>query len=181
MPDLEEKLWDEEEVHGEDELQQEVSGGLASPLASEESMRKSLESIRHGDDKLSKRRASILSKVRERDTYEHFPLDFIEYIDLAYLSAATGDEFALLRGKREDILYHGTRFNCHIEDHDLLIDALKSHKLRLEIHSHPDVEKITPSFDDRNFLKAIGQRKSKIISSYTGQIREFTDNEFEDL
>ena len=30
MPDLEEKLWDEEEAHREDEWKQEVNGGLAS-------------------------------------------------------------------------------------------------------------------------------------------------------
>lgn len=180
MPDLGDELWSDETL-GNDELQAEESRGLSSPLASEESMRISLASLRRGDGGLNKRRQSILDRVPDSDTYASFPLNAIEYKDLAYLSAATNDEFALLRGKHEDILYHGTRFNCHIEDHDILMDALKSHKLRLEIHSHPDVGEITASLDDRMFLRGIDQKKSKIISSYTGQIKEFTDNRFEDF
>ena len=39
--------------------------------------------------------------------------------------------------------------------------------------SERDYEKITPSSDDRKFLKVIGQKYSKIISSYTGKIAKF--------
>lgn len=181
MPDLDDELWSGEEVRSNDELQKGANRGLSSPLASEESMRISLESLRKGYDGLNRHRQSLLSRVPERDTYASFPLNAIEYKDLAYLSAETGDEFALLRGKHEDVLYHGTQLHCHIEDSDTLMALLQTHKLRLEIHSHPDFGKIAPSSGDRNFLKAIGQKKSKIISSYTGKILEFSDNEFEDL
>ena len=29
--------------------------------------------------------------------------------DLAFLTAKTGDEFAILKGKKEDILFHGSK------------------------------------------------------------------------
>lgn len=187
MPDLDDEPWNNKEAYSSDVLQKEnlvqfeENNGLSSPLASEESMRNSLESLRQGRAGLNRHRQSLLNRVPDRDTYASFPLDTVKDKDLAYLSAETGDEFALLRGKHEDILYHGTQLNCHIENSDTLMALLIAHKVVLEIHSHPDFGKITPSFDDRNFLKAIGQKKSKIISSYTGQVREFTDSEFEDL
>jgi hypothetical protein len=164
--------------------QKEVSErvrGLASPLASEASTRNSLQSIREQRDGLNKHRQSLLERVPERETFASFRVNSIEDRDLAYLSASTGDEFALLRGKNEDILYHGTQYHCHIEKSDILMALLESHKVRLETHTHPDREQIIPSSDDRNFIASIGQKGSKIVSSYTGQIIEFTANLFEDL
>ena len=40
---------------------------------------------------------------------------FLSMKDLAYLTAKTGHEFAILRGKREDILFHGTDRRCIFE------------------------------------------------------------------
>lgn len=192
MPDLDDELWGNEEreaafsAEGEEsrnneELQKEINRGLSSPLASEESTRISLEFVRQGRAGLNRHRQYLLNRVPDRDTYASFPLNTVEYKDLAYLSAETGDEFALLRGKSEDILYHGTQLHCHIENSDTLMALLMTRKLVLEIHSHPDFERITPSFEDRMFLKAIGQKKSKIISSYTGQIHEFSSDRFGDI
>ncbi len=155
--------------------------GLSSPLASEESTRISLESIREQRDGLNKHRQSLLDRVPERETFASFKVNSIEDKDLAYLSAATGDEFALFRGKNEDILYHGTRYHCHIEKSDVLMGLLESHKVRLEAHTHPDRERIIPSFDDRDFIKSIGQKNSKIVSSYTGKVIVFSDNVYNDL
>ena len=155
--------------------------GLSSPLSSEESTRISLESIRAQRDGLNRHRQSILDRIPERETWCSFKLNTIEDKDLAYLSAATGDEFALLRGKNEDILYHGTPAHCHIEKSDTLMTLLNTHKVRLEIHTHPDYEKIIPSNDDRMFIASFGQKSSKIISSYTGKIIEFHSNMFEDI
>ena len=82
--------------------------GLSSPLASEESTRISLQYIREQRDGLNKHRQSLLNRVPEQEQWAVFSLESIEDKDLAYLSAATGDEFALLRGKNQDILYRGT-------------------------------------------------------------------------
>ena len=157
------------------------SNYLSSPLASEESTIRSLASIRNQEDGLNRHRQSLLSRVPERREYASFPVYTVEDKDLAYLSAATGDEFALLRSKQEDILYHGEPFHCHIEQSDTLMELLLSHKCRLEIHSHPDMDKIIPSADDRKFLKYIKQTTSRIISGYTGQVVTFSQNIFDDV
>lgn len=155
--------------------------GLSSPLASEESTRISLQYIREQRDGLNRHRQSLLNRVPEREKWAVFSLNSIEDKDLAYLSAATGDEFALLRGKNEDILYRGTAAHCHIEKDELLISLLQEHKICLECHSHPDYEIIVPSQDDRDFIASFGQKSSRIISSYTGKVITFNANRFEDL
>lgn len=162
-------------------LRQDKLRGLSSPLASDESTRISLASIREQRDGLNRHRQSILDRVPEQETWSSFRLNAIEDKDLAYLSAATGDEFALLRGRSEDILFHGTSFHCHLEKSDTLMELLISHKVRLEIHTHPDFDRVIPSSDDRRFIASFGQNSSKIISSYTGKIIEFHANIFDDI
>lgn len=98
--------------------------------------------------------------------------------DLAYLSAATHHEFALLRGKTKDIVFHGTDRHCKFDEE--LLTLLKIKKLRLIAHTHPDFDSIKPSADDRDFLKYIEQSKSIIISYITGYTMEFTNNIFDD-
>lgn len=155
--------------------------GLSSPLASEESTRISLQYIREQRDGLNKHRESLLSRVPERDSWAVFTLHSIEDKDLAYLSAATGDEFALLRGKNQDILYRGDSLHCRIEKDELLMNLLEGHKICLECHSHPDFGTIVPSQDDRNFIASFGQKTSRIVSSYTGKVITFNANRFDDL
>lgn len=156
--------------------------GLASPLASEESTRISLQYIREQRDGLNQHRQSLLNRVPEQEKWAVFSLNSIEDKDLAYLSAATGDEFALLRGKKEDILYRGNSLHCHIEKDELLMSLLKEHKISLECHSHPDYDKIIPSQDDRDFIARFGQKSSRIVSSYTGKVITFkADGFFDDF
>ena len=159
----------------------EIVEGLSSPLASEESTRLSLECIRTGKAGLNQHRLSLLNRVPESESWSSFKLNTIEYRDLAYLSAATGDEFALLRGRSEEILYHGSKYHCHLEKSETLMELLESHKVSLEIHTHPDYGRIIPSSDDRAFLLHIGQKSSRIISSHTGKIMIFHANLFDDI
>ena len=153
--------------------------GIESPLASSASTRISLEAIRNKEAGLNEHRSKLLSRVSDRECWGTFPVNSIEIKDLAYLSAATGDEFAFLRSKHSDILYHGTPYRCKIEEDDDLMILLNSHKAELVAHTHPDYEAIIPSAADRNFIRSYGQKKSKIISAYTGQIIEFTSDMFE--
>lgn len=155
--------------------------GLSSPLASNESTRISLQYIREKRDGLNKHRQSLLNRVPEQEVWAVFPLNSIEDKDLAYLSAETGDEFALLRGKKQDILYRGNAMHCHIERDELLMSLLQDRKIRLECHSHPDYDKIIPSQDDRNFIAMFGQKTSRIVSSYTGKVITFDANRFNDI
>ena len=148
-------------------------------LSSSKSTRISLEAIRDGEAGLNERRKKMLTRVPDRGDYASFKRDTIELKDLAYLTAAVGDEFALLRGKDIDVLFHGTPVSCGFDEtlEKLLID----HKLEIVGHSHPG--EITPvvSSDDREALAKIGQKKSKIISAMTGEILEFGQDMFEDL
>ncbi|MCQ2549935.1 MAG: hypothetical protein MJ134_07830 [Lachnospiraceae bacterium] len=155
--------------------------GLASPLASEESTQISLQYIREQRDGLNKHRESLLNRVPKRESWAIFSLNSIEDKDLAYLSASTGDEFALLRGKKQDILYRGNSLHCHIEKDELLMNLLEGHKICLECHSHPDYGTIVPSQDDRDFIASFGQKSSRIVSSYTGKVITFHANRFDDL
>lgn len=152
---------------------------LATPLASSESIRISLESIRNKEAGLNEHRRNILQRIPDQETWSAFRINAIEIKDLAYLSAATGDEFALIRSKTKDIVYHGNPTGCRIEKEDELMLLLVNHKAELIAHTHPDFDRIIPSAEDRNFIKSYGQKSSKIISAYTGQIVEFTTNMFD--
>ena len=148
-------------------------------LESTESMKNSLEAIRKGQAGLSERRKKLLSRVPYSGDWVSLQNRSITTKDIAYLSAATQHEFALLRGKKEDIIFHGTTYHCEFAGE--LFDMLKSGKLCLVAHTHPDSRNIIPSAADRKFLKIIGQEKSVIISYITGMQKEFTSNVFEEL
>ena len=148
-------------------------------LSSSASTRISLEAIRNKHAGLTQKRESILAQVPNSNDWATFHKDAIDIKDLAYLAAKTGDEFALLRGKTKDVVFHGVKYHCHIEGE--LLELLKTKNLRLIAHTHPDYGEICPSNDDRNFLKYIGQKTSKIISSITGIEQTFSANPFDDI
>lgn len=135
-------------------------------LSSTKSTRTSLESIRSGEGGLNEKRRAILERVPNTSDWAKFAKDSICNKDLAYLSAAVGHEFALLRGKNEDILFHGSQLKCNFDD--VLAEMLYDGKLRLICHSHPGEEYPVPSDDDRDTLILIGQSSSSIISGLTG-------------
>lgn len=148
-------------------------------LSSSASTRTSLDAVRNNRAGLTQKRERILAQVPHSNDWASFKRDAISIKDLAYLAAKTGDEFALLRGKTNDIVFHGVKYHCHIEG--TLLDLLKTKNLRLIAHTHPDYGEIYPSNDDRDFLKYIGQKTSKIISSVTGVEQIFSANPFDDI
>ena len=148
-------------------------------LSSSESTRISLEAVRLGEAGLNQHRQSLLNRVPNQNDWAALPRDSVTIKDIAYLSAATHDEFALLRGKSKDIIFHGERACCRFNDE--LIGLLKMKKLRLVVHSHPDYNKIESSEDDRQFLRYIGQKKSLIVSFITGDVKAFSGNVFGDI
>lgn len=182
LDDMLDSFYDSENREDENAIKKDNDmRGLSSPLASEESTKISLQYIREQRDGLNKHRQALLNRVPERETWAVFSLNSIEDKDLAYLSASTGDEFALLRGKNQDVLYRGNSLHCHIEKDELLMSLLQDHKICLECHSHPDYETIIPSQDDRDFIASFGQKTSRIVSSYTGKTITFHADRFEDL
>lgn len=164
----------------DDRLQEGTNNRPTSPLGSTESTRRSLESVRQGYDGSYRHRQARLIRVPNKDTYASLPVNSIKDKDLACLSAATGDKFAALR-RKIDVLYHGPPLHCHIENSETLMWLLNSHKLVLEVHCHLDFDRISPSFDGRNFLRAIGPKEIRIISSYTAEIITFSADWYDDM
>jgi len=156
-----------------------VKGNNASLLtiSSSASTKISLEAIRVGKAGLDAHRQIMLIRIPDTGDWASFKHESLELKDLAYLTAKTGDEFAILRSKKEDVLFHGGKTNCKFTG--IIYDMLIEHKLVLIGHSHPGEDDPVPSSDDRAVLRLIDQRSSFIISGQTGRITEFTGNPFE--
>lgn len=146
-------------------------------LKSAQSMRVSLESIRNGEGGLDAHRTIMLQRVPEPGDWARFPLEHLKMKDLAYLTAKTGHEFAILRGKSEDILFHGKATRCTFDD--VLAEMLLSGRLRIFGHSHPGEETPVPSNEDREILKKIGQTKSHLIAARSGLEIVFSQDRYE--
>ena len=146
-------------------------------LASSRSRRISLQSVREKKGGLDARRNKMLERVPNPGDWGIMDHKSLRIMDLAYLTAATGDEFAILRGKHEDVLFHGTSLNCTFTDE--LAFGIRSHKYELIGHSHNGEDEPKPSPDDRAFLMETGQERSMVISARTGRITDYTADPFE--
>ncbi|WP_026511727.1 MULTISPECIES: hypothetical protein [unclassified Butyrivibrio] len=151
---------------------------LSGAINSAKSTQVALNSLRLGEAGLNAHRQNLLNRAPVTDSFASFPRDSIEIEDLAYLSAHEDHEFALLRGKKNDILIHGEHSKVNF-DEDLEALLLQG-KYELIAHSHPDIE-LTASREDREFLRRIGQKSSVIISWYTGNMMKFYADPFEEL
>ena len=134
-----------------------------------------LMSVRAKKAGLDAKRKGLLEKVSKERQWSVFEYESLGMMDLAYLTAATGHEFAILRGKHEDILYHGTSTGCAFEKDAELKTALESHKYDIYGHSHPGEPYPMVSSDDRRVLRVLGQKRSKLISGMTGICIDFDD------
>lgn len=147
---------------------------IRSP-SSPKSLEKSLLAIREGAAGLTKTREMILSRVPESGDYHRFKKGKISIHDLAYLSAATGHEFSLFRGKNEDMLFHGTTYACDVEED--IAEELIRRGYEWIAHSHIDMGNLISSIADRETLRKLNQQKSIIIGP-TGKEIEFYQSEF---
>lgn len=146
-------------------------------LLSTRSTEVSLLAVKSGKAGLDAHRKSMLNKVPKQGNWARFRLNSIVMKDLAYLSAKVGDEFALLRGKNEDILFHGRPTQCNFIDD--LEDMLRKHQLEIVGHAHPGEVIPVASMADRATLREIGQTRSIVISAMSGRISEFGPDPFE--
>lgn len=125
------------------------------------SYKRSLADIAVGKAGLDKRRQNILSRMPNSGDYYKTEKNTVTKRDIAYLSAATGNEFALFRSKNNDIVIRGTRHACDIIG-ELGEEILKK-KYEWVVHSHVDRGNLTASTADRETLIRLGQRKSSIV------------------
>ena len=79
---------------------------LESSLESSRSLQISLDAIRSGNAGLTEKRMKMLDRVPNIGEYASFQHNTLEIKDLAFLSAFTNHEFALLRGKKA-LSFHG--------------------------------------------------------------------------
>jgi hypothetical protein len=147
-------------------------------LDSSRSTQISLEAIREGNAGLNTHRQGVLDRAPEVGDSAIFKREALKLIDLAYLTAKTGHEFAILRGKDLDILFHGDFGHCEFPE--TIVEMLMTHKLEILGHSHPGEDDPVPSPGDRLALKRIGQKKSIVISGRTGRMKEYGQSPFED-
>lgn len=145
-------------------------------LSSSKSLAISLEKIQQGKAGLNKHRLSLLNRVPQSGNWAVFPKESITMKDIAFLTAKTGNEFAILAGKREDILFHGNKYHCMFDGE--LSEMLINGQFELYGHSHPAEMFPQPSDDDIETLQKLGQRKSHLISAVTGKEIEFVGHKF---
>jgi hypothetical protein len=148
-----------------------------SQLSSAHSVKTSLKGVLEGTAGLDMHKQALLDRVPNTGDWAKVDKDSVDTLDLAFLSAKTNHEFALLKGKKNDILFHGEARHCVFDDD--LVEMLKNGKLSLYAHTHPDYDSVIPSDDDRDFLKFIGQNSSIIVSWITGREFSFTTNKFD--
>lgn len=146
-------------------------------LSSSQSVQVALEKVKRGRAGLNRHRIMLLKRVPDTNNWARFKKDSISMKDIAFLTAKTGDEFAILSGKKEDILFHGSKYHCNFDG--MLYEMLKKGQLEIYGHSRPAENIPIPSVDDRNTLKKIGQKQSRLISATTGREINFCDDEFD--
>lgn len=147
-----------------------------SAPGSTESYRRSLREIVAGSAGLDKRRRNMLGRLKETGAHHRFARDSISTRDLAYLSAATGHEFALFRSKHEDILVRGDSRTCNVAGS--LGDEILEKRYTWVAHSHVDGGRLVASIADRETLRMLGQ-KSSIIVGIDGEEAEFYQSLFD--
>lgn len=145
-------------------------------VSSSKSLITSLEKVKQGKAGLNKHRQSLLNRVPKPGNWANFTKGSITMKDIAFLTAKTGDEFAILVGKKEDILFHGNKYHCLFDG--AISEMLMKGQFELYGHSHPMEMFPVPSDDDIETLKKIGQKKSYLISSVTGREIEFNNHKF---
>ena len=133
---------------------------ISSP-GSTKSYKRSLLDIRNGKAGLDKRRQNILNRMPHTGDFLKLERDSISVRDLAYLSAATSNEFTLFRGKEHDIIVRGNSMECNIEE-DLSEEIIKKH-FKWIAHSHVDGGPLMASVEDRKTLHKLNQAESIIV------------------
>ena len=143
---------------------------------STKSYKRSLLDIANGKAGLDSRRTNILKRLKQSGDHHRYKRGEISTRDLAYLSAATDNEFALFRSKSEDIIIRGDSRSCDIVGE--LADEIINKKYEWVAHTHTDGGQLIPSLGDRETLKRLGQRKSLIIG-IDGEETDFYQSDFD--
>lgn len=150
--------------------------GINTPLiASKENRdRKYLENLLSKKVRLRRKHKDVIVKIPSRGDWAYFGEDKVHLEDLAALTCATKDEFALFSGAGRSLVIHGgTRWNIPQD----AWDEIRTQQLIWVGHSHPTTTDISASIEDRETLQNFftWQEKSAIIDM-TGTVKPFSNN-----
>lgn len=151
-----------------------VISGIETPLIStaENRERRYLENLRSGNVHLNRRHKDIIKEIPSKGDWSYFAPNKVELKDLAALTAATKDEFALFSNGERAIIIHGAT-NWNIPESAWT--EIERQKLVWVGHSHPPTVNVAASDQDRETLRKFftWQEKSAIID-ILGNVCEYT-------
>lgn len=122
-------------------------------IASRESQYKEyLANLSNGNVTLRKKQKQVLDKISKPGDWSYFRNKEVSTEDLAALTAATGDEFALFSGSNGKIVIHGNSIKWSIPEDAW--NEIKNNKMIWTSHSHPTMTNLRESPEDIETLLA---------------------------
>lgn len=110
-------------------------------------------------------------ELRKAGDYLKVPRGSVKYDDLRILSIEEDVEFALVT--INDYVYIMRGEEHHTEIPEKIFKEMKEYKGTLDVHSHPFLNDLIPSMDDRDALKMLPWQESSDIIDEKGEIVEF--------
>lgn len=131
-----------------------------------------LQMLRSHEAGLNERLQAILARIPAVDDFASVKQNSVNELGMAQLSAYTDNEFFLLQGESENILYRAKKGKCSIENNELIMDLLLQQKATIRSISH--VRKNDPGLTkkEKALLQKIRQQKAYVVSSVTMIARE---------
>jgi RHS repeat-associated protein len=135
------------------------------PVGIRASIRGSARAILRGVGELSAAQRTVLGRLEKTGTRTIVPKRMFGNQDLAALTAATGDEFAMFTTGGRHLIIRGSPTGVPVTPDAAA--ALRSKGWRWSVHTHPGVSRrvLMSSPGDRAVLDAMGLQRSGIVNS----------------
>ena len=137
--------------------------------------REYVKSVKEKNASLSRRHKRLLERVPVPFDWIVMKASSLKLKDLAALTAATGDEYAIFKRGGKAILLRGKGGNWNIPND--LLDKLLDEEWVWEGHSHPVIGYPSSSSEDRETLRLFTWQKKSSIINLQGDVKEFTGSE----
>ncbi len=151
--------------------------GINTPLIStaENREKRYLENVLSGKVRLNRRHKDIIRQIPSKGDWTYMSTDKVELKDLAALTAATKDEFALFTGRGKALVVHG---GTHWNLPESAWKEIEANRLVWVGHSHPTTVNVRASIEDRRTLRMYftWQEESAIIDM-KGKVHYYTGSE----
>ncbi len=149
---------------------------IDSPIEQRNTGKGRPSAILHWDRPLNNRQQALLDKLPDFNSRVLVHKSNVKVMDLAALTAVTGDEFAMFTRGSQRLIIRGNAIEVDIGSEEALM--LNSKGFRWSLHTHPGIEDLclTASDGDRAVLKCFAQEQSVIYNS-KGRFRRFFKEE----